>query len=159
MSRSSLSGAALVEHIVEHFHEGHRRDLAALQRLVAALPATPPAAALAAHLAAFAADLERHLFKEEMRLFPMIEQGGHSLIGVLIDDIEQEHAAHEADVAMLRALHRALHLALPAPPAATTAPLDALLERFLAELAEHAALEETQLFAPFTAAPRRPPQG
>lgn len=156
---AQTTGASLAEHIVERFHEGHRRDLAALQGLLAALPPSPPAMAMARHLAAFAAELERHMFKEEMRLFPMIDQGGNALIGVLIDDITREHAAHEATVATLRALHQALLHEPPAPPVATTAPLGALLERFLTELAEHAALEETQLFAPFAAAPRRPPLG
>jgi regulator of cell morphogenesis and NO signaling len=153
---SALGGAALVGHIVERFHEGHRRDLLLLRNLLAALPPSPQAAALAAHVAAFGAELERHLFKEEMRLFPMIEQGGHALIGALIDDITQEHAAHEAGVAKLRTLHHALLHEAPGLPAPTTAPLGAVLERLLAELAEHAALEETRLFAPFAAAPRRP---
>lgn len=155
----TLSGAALAEHIVERFHEAHRRDLSALHALLVSLPDTAATVALAEHLAAFGAELERHMFKEEMRLFPMIEQGGNALIGVLIDDITQEHAAHEADVATLRTLHHAMLHEQPPPPAAGTAPLGALLERLLAELAEHAALEETQLFAPFAAAPRRPPPG
>lgn len=159
VSGAHATGAALAEHVVERFHEGHRRDLAALQGLLTALPPSPHALAMAQHLAAFAAELERHMFKEEMRLFPMIEQGGNALIGVLIDDITQEHAAHEADVATLRTLHHALLHEPPALPAATTAPLGALLEHFLAELAEHAALEETRLFAPFAAAPRRPLRG
>jgi hypothetical protein len=39
--------------------------------------------------------LEQHMFKEEMRLFPMMEQGGNTLIGLLIEDLHREHVAHE----------------------------------------------------------------
>lgn len=155
----TLSGAALAEHIVERFHEAHRRDLAALHALLASLPDTAATVALAEHLAAFGADLERHMFKEEMRLFPMIDQGGNALIGVLIDDMTQEHAAHAAEVNRLRTLHHALLQETPAKPEVIVTPLGALLKRLLAELAEHAALEETQLYAPFAGAPRRPLPG
>jgi regulator of cell morphogenesis and NO signaling len=150
---SPVAAAALVADITERFHDAHRRDLAELSAQVRALPASPEAAALQAQLEAFGAALERHLFKEEMRLFPMIEQGGSPLIGALIDDITREHAEHEAAVAALRARHRALPLL---PPAQAT-PLHHRLERFLHELAEHAALEESVLFAPFAGAPRRGP--
>ena len=43
------------------------------------------------HLAEMARALEHHMFKEEARLFPMTEQGGHALIGLLVDDLDAEH--------------------------------------------------------------------
>ncbi len=152
MNRADSTATALVADIVERFHEAHRHDLQALAEQLNGLPPSPEVEALQGHLKRFAAALEQHMFKEEMRLFPMIEQGGSPLIGALIDDIAREHAAHEADVDTLKALRQAL----PTLPPPLAAPLDERLGRFLTELAEHAALEESRLFAPFAAAPRRP---
>ncbi len=59
-----------------------------------ALPA--PGEDLAGHLESMAAALEAHMSKEEMRLFPMMEQGGRALIGHLIDDLRQHMRAGDA---------------------------------------------------------------
>lgn len=149
----AMNGAdlpALIEHIVDRYHEAHRRELPALVTLAQALGA--PGAEIAEHMAAMASALERHMFKEEMRLFPMMEQGGSTLIGVLIDDLAREHRVHEAFVARLEALTAAL----PAPPAPdhTAEALRAGVARLVADLGEHVRLEDEWLFPRFAASPR-----
>ncbi len=134
---------ALITHILERFHEAHRRELPRLLALARA--AGTSRADLAAHLASMAGALELHMFKEEMRLFPMMEQGGDSLIGLLIDDLAREHRAHEAAASRLEALARTLD------PADT---LRAGVVEFLAHLAAHVRLEDEVLFPRFLSLPR-----
>lgn len=135
---------ALIAHIVERFHETHRRELPALLALAGEAGAS--AAALAEHLASMAGALELHMFKEEMRLFPMMEQGGSTLIGLLIDDLAREHRAHDEAIARLEALAGALP--------ATAGVLRAGVTRFVADLGEHMRLEDEVLFPRYAASPR-----
>ncbi|GAB4040005.1 MAG: hypothetical protein Fur0014_10160 [Rubrivivax sp.] len=80
------------------------------------------------------------MFKEEARLFPMMAQGGHGLLALLVDDIEAEHRTHEAAIA-------ALGLALRLLP--EDAPLRRHTEAFLAELQAHVRIEDEVLFRRF----------
>lgn len=41
-------------------------------------------------------ELEQHMFKQEMRLFPTMEQGGNTLICPLIEDLHREHVVEAA---------------------------------------------------------------
>lgn len=139
--------AAQIAHILERFHETHRRELPVLVALARELGAA--GAALAGHLAAMSTALEQHMFKEEMRLFPMMEQGGSTLIGLLIDDLMRDHRAHDEAIATLEALTRALP-----PPTGRDGPADALragVARLVADLGEHMRLEDDVLFPPFVA--------
>jgi regulator of cell morphogenesis and NO signaling len=142
----------LIAHIVERFHESHRRDLPALVALARELGEA--GAELAAHLASMGQALELHMFKEEMRLFPMMEQGGNTLMGLLVDELLREHRAHEDNVARLEALVRRLTVA-PAHGAGAAA-LRAGVARFVADLAEHVRLEDEVLFPRFAAHSRVP---
>lgn len=126
--------ATLIAHILERFHEGHRRDLPVL---VAQARETDPR--LAEHLVSMAAALEHHMFKEEARLFPMMEQGGHSLLGLLIDDIDAEHRAHEV---ALGTLIRLMDECAPEP-------LRQPLQHFIDELVAHVQIEDEVLFRRF----------
>lgn len=143
---------ALIAHIVERFHEAHRRELPVLVALAGELGAA--GAGLAEHLAAMADALERHMFKEEMRLFPMMEQGGSSLVGLLIDDLLREHRAHDEAVGRLEALMAGLVVPAGCDEAADS--LRAGVARLVADLAEHVRLEDEQLFPRFAASPRSP---
>ncbi len=136
--------AALIAHIVDRFHETHRRELPALAAQARAAGA--PAADLAVHLVSMTEALELHMFKEEMRLFPMMEQGGSTLVGLLIDDLEREHRAHDQAIARLEALAAALP--------ATEGALRAGVAGFVADLGEHVRLEDEVLFPRFAARPR-----
>lgn len=126
--------ATLIAHILERFHEGHRRDLPVL--VAQAREAAP---ALAEHLASMGAALEHHMFKEEARLFPMMEQGGHSLLGLLLDDLEAEHRRHELALATLIEL-----MEQSAPE-----PLRQPLQHFVDELRAHVQTEDEVLFRRF----------
>ena len=87
--------SALIDRIQTRFHEGHRRALPELLAMAATVEARGIDDGLADELRAIGNALEQHMFKEEMRLFPMMEQGGNTLIGLLIEDLHREHVAHE----------------------------------------------------------------
>jgi regulator of cell morphogenesis and NO signaling len=144
---SPLGAAALIAHVLERFHETHRRELPTLLQWARELQALGAAPDTALHLQAMAAALESHMFKEEMRLFPMMEQGGSSLIGHLIDDMEAEHRAHEAAIARLRSLLAGL--AAPAGAQAQRAALQAAGDKLIDDLTEHIRVEDEVLFAMF----------
>jgi regulator of cell morphogenesis and NO signaling len=129
--------AALIAHILARFHETHRAEL---PELVALAKAHAPG--LLGPLQDLAVALELHMFKEEARLFPMMEQGGNTLIGHLIDDLSAEHRQHEVAVARLKALLRG-----PTPAA-----LRQGLDKLLADLQAHVQVEDEELFPLF--APR-----
>lgn len=150
----SLSDAALAEFIVDRFHEAHRRDLPPILALAGALAGSDAGEALAGRLQRMADDLEAHMFKEEMRLFPMIGQGGGALVGHLVDDMVGEHRMHEASVAEVRALLAALEP--PSDRAADACALRAAVEALFVDLAEHVRIEDGILFARFADAPRAP---
>jgi iron-sulfur cluster repair protein YtfE (RIC family) len=90
---------ALIDHIQTRFHDGHRRDLPALLALAADVEACGIDTGLVNALRTIGDHLELHMFKEEMRLFPMMEQGGNTLIERLIDDLHREHVEHEDELA------------------------------------------------------------
>jgi regulator of cell morphogenesis and NO signaling len=143
--------AALIAHILERFHETHRRELPQILALARAVEARGGPAGLAQRLAATGRALEDHMFKEEMRLFPMMEQGGSPLIGLLIDDMRGEHRAHEQEIARVQALMSGL--TAPAEVRAEAAALRAAVAKLLDDLAQHIAAEDDDLFLRFA-----PPQ-
>lgn len=147
---AALGTEALIEHILERFHEGHRRDLPPLQGQAQAAVAAGAPPALGQALDAMAQALEQHQFKEEMRLFPMMQQGGNSLIGHLLDDLEAEHRQHEQAMA---ALHHQLQAWPDTGPEAQA--LRQGLARLFAELAEHVRVEDDLLFPRFSQGGRR----
>jgi regulator of cell morphogenesis and NO signaling len=138
---------ALLARIVERFHEGHRRDLAALIAHAQALDAAGAVPAMADAVTALAEALEQHMFKEEARLFPMMEQGGNALIGQLIDAMRAEHRDHEDRVTWLQARVESLTVTASAAPAA--AAFRAIFATLLAEVAEHVRAEDEILFPRF----------
>jgi regulator of cell morphogenesis and NO signaling len=139
----------LIAHIVERFHETHRRELLVLASLARELG--PPGTDLAEHLASMGMALELHMFKEEMRLFPMMEQGGNALIGRLIDDLERDHRAHEEAISRLEALSAGLS-GQPAREGSADA-LQAGVVKLVADLEAHIRLEEDVLFPRFGMSP------
>lgn len=133
--------AVLIAHVLARFHETHRAEL---PELVALAKAHAPG--LLGPLQDLAVALELHMFKEEARLFPMMEQGGNTLIGHLIEDLTAEHRQHEVAVARLQALLSG--------PAAATGPVPAALRqglhKLLADLQAHVQVEDEELFPLFT---------
>jgi regulator of cell morphogenesis and NO signaling len=82
------------------------------------------------------------MFKEEARLFPMMEQGGNTLIDHLIDAMRAEHRGHEGYSAALQALVDQV----TGPAVESFRATFALL---LDELAEHVRAEDEILFPRF----------
>lgn len=129
---------ALIAHILERFHETHRRELPGL--IAQAQAVSGP---LAGALDALAQGLEQHLFKEEMRLFPMMEQGGSTLIVHLVDDMQAEHERQQQELRELQALVESEGIAARAPG------LRAGLDKLLSDLREHMRVEDEDLFPRF----------
>lgn len=143
----------LIDDICERFHEVHRADLAWLVAQAEALAAQGVAVCLPERLRAVAEALEAHMFKEEMRLFPMMLQGGNRLTPHLMAELKIEHQDHPQEVAALAALLDA-SLAAADPPQApeTVAALRALQVRyakFQADLRQHVHAEDEVLFPHF----------
>lgn len=86
--------SAQIDRIQTRFHQGHRQALPQLQAMATMVEARGIGDGLVDALRAIGNALEQHMFKEEMRLFPMMEQGGNTLIGLLIEDLHHEHLEH-----------------------------------------------------------------
>lgn len=143
----AAQAVALIERIVTRYHDGHRRVMPQLLEQAAAVEASGLDSGLVETLEAIDQALEQHMFKEEMRLFPMMEQGGNTLIGRLIDDLHREHDLHQpAVLALQRRLH-AVRAAGREDP--VLARLIDGVDDFARELADHIGLEEGVLFALF----------
>ncbi len=140
---------ALIEHIQTRFHEGHRRSLPELMTMAAAVEAQGIDKGLVDALRAIGHALEQHMFKEEMRLFPMMEQGGNTLIERLIEDLHREHVAHEQGMACFQSEVRGLAQAHRAN--ATVQALAQAVEVFADELIRHIHAEDDELFPLFCA--------
>ena len=95
----------LTDHILETCHEMHREDLASLlplSRRVEEVHADDPQAprGLARALTALAREMEEHITKEEMILFPAMRAGGgpgiaHPIAVMRAD--HDDHAQHRPD--------------------------------------------------------------
>ncbi len=147
MPRLQSAAATLIADLQVRFHDRHRIDLPLLVDLACAYAWRGGSPAIADRFAALTEALESHMVKEEAHLFPMMEQGGHSLIGQLIDDMQAEHAAHTAAVVRIQAL-LAAERAEPAAEAQLSA-LRAAARKFFEDLAEHMRIEDEQLFPQF----------
>lgn len=154
---------ALIDHIQTHFHEGHRRAVTQLLALAdTAHEQGLVDAGLGDELRSLFHALEQHMFKEEMRLFPMMEQGGNVLIGQLIEDLHRDHLLQQAAMDGLRTR---LHLLGQAHPSVGSIHvLTQGVEDFVEDLRKHVRAEDDDLFplfampAPATAAPAVHPQ-
>jgi regulator of cell morphogenesis and NO signaling len=99
---TALDDEALIAHICDRFHETHRRELPAILALARDIEACGAPSGLAQALAAMAAELEIHMFKEEMRLFPMMEQGGNTLLWQWVDAMRAEHVGQRDKIQQLQ---------------------------------------------------------
>jgi regulator of cell morphogenesis and NO signaling len=139
----------IVDHILEHYHQGHRRELPRLlqmaekvERVHAAKSDCPRG--LAAHLHHVAHSLERHMLAEEQVLFPAA-RAGHGTEGrIAVRDAEEEHQEHGRNLAKIR---RLAHDLVP-PPAAcgTWRALYLGLAELEQEVMQHIHLENHVLF-------------
>lgn len=139
---------ALVEHILDTFHAGHRAEIPRLvamaekvERVHADKPGCPTG--LAQHLATMLASLDDHMNKEEQVLFPMILAGRGRMASMPISCMEDEHRDHGLNLDRLRALTDGY-----APPEHACTTWRALYlgcEQLERDLMEHISLENNVL--------------
>jgi regulator of cell morphogenesis and NO signaling len=144
---------SLVAHVLERFHETHRRDLPPILAITAELRRRGVGEVLASQVEALAAHLESHMFREEMRLFPMMAQGGNALIKLLVDDMSTEHVQQRR--AISRISLQLADLAVAGGAAPEVAQLQAALGKLFDDLHQHMQFEDELLFPRFLAAAAR----
>lgn len=148
--------AALIAHILERYHDTHRRELPELIRLarkVEAVHRDHPLAprGLAAALGELLNELDAHMVKEERILFPLMREGGHPMITHPIARMQHEHLEHGE---RLRALETVAHdCVLPDGACSTWAALYAGVRKLIEDVEQHVHLENNVLFPQFAAAP------
>jgi regulator of cell morphogenesis and NO signaling len=154
-SHAATETKTLIAHIVDRYHEGHRRDLDRLIPLAAEVEARHaghPEAPLrvGALLSAMQETMEEHMFKEEERAFPMMLQGGGILLGQMLDDLEADHDDHGAHLRALEWVMRGHR----APDDASDAwrELCTGTAAFFDDLVAHMHLEDEILFPRFRSA-------
>ncbi|WP_295799488.1 iron-sulfur cluster repair protein YtfE [uncultured Microbulbifer sp.] len=149
------SDSELVEHLLQRYHQVHRRQLADLIHLAQKVenthgdhPACPQG--LADHLRTMAAELEQHMQKEEMILFPMLCRGQGDMAGGPIRVMLGEHDDHAAAIEQIDALTGGI--TLPDSACNSWRGLYTGLQAFTRDLQKHIQLENDILFARHLAA-------
>lgn len=154
MSPHAADTEAFIEHLLQRYHQVHRAELPALVQQAQALQAAGLTPALAQAFAELEQALELHMFKEEARMFPMMLQGGNTLLHHLVADMAAEHRQHEERVQDLQSLLQQSKVAdLPGARQALARLLDGAA-KLLADLHEHVRLEDELLFPRYAKAPR-----
>lgn len=151
-----LESSRLIEHILERFHQTHRRQLPVLIALAERVERTHAGqrdapTGLSELLMVIAEDLETHQQKEERILFPMMLAGGAPMIGGPITRMLAEHAEVEEQLASLRLLTGRF-----TPPASTCGTWRRLYEEALVfhqDLLDHMRIENEILFPRFLPSP------
>ncbi len=144
--------AALTRHIETRYHVRHREqlpELTALATQVETVHADDPAApnGLSGLLRKLIGELEVHMKKEELLLFPAIRRGGSPDVADRIAAMRADHDDHEGEVAQIRRITG--DLALPEGACRKWTALYAGLGEFIDDLHEHIRLENEILFPPF----------
>jgi regulator of cell morphogenesis and NO signaling len=142
----------LIDHIVERYHETHRRDLPVLiglAREVAVAHAGPPALPtdLSRLLQTMHLELEMHMCKEEHIVFALIKEGDGPLIASTIEMMMLDHETHGDMLRQLEALTAGC-----VPPADASQSWHALyagLRTLIDDLVDHIHLENNVLFPRF----------
>lgn len=142
----------LIAHILERYHQVHRRELPELRNLAIRVervhadhPAVP--AGLSDQLARMQAALLSHMEREEQVLFPFMLAGGNPMIVHPIAVMRHEHDEHGEALGALAALTGDM---APPPDACNSwRALYAGLAKLAADLTEHIHIENNILFPRF----------
>jgi len=142
----------LIDHILTRYHEVHRAELADLQPLAQKVetvheddPDVPRG--LANALGVLAKEMEDHMVKEEMILFPAMRAGDGAGLECPIAVMCAEHDDHAEKIALIRQLTNGL--APPDHACGSWRALYAGTEKLLRDLSAHIALENDVLFPRF----------
>ncbi|MFO1189612.1 MAG: iron-sulfur cluster repair protein YtfE [Alphaproteobacteria bacterium] len=142
---------ALIQHILTRYHDTHRRELPELIQLARKVEAVhdghPQAPyGLAEHLRQIAGELEVHMKKEELILFPAMGRVAGGLDGP-ITQMRHEHDGHGEQ---LRRLEEIVHgFALPDDACRSWRALYAGAHKLVDDVMEHIHLENNVLFPRF----------
>lgn len=152
---SEATDSELVEHILARYHAVHREQLPELIRLARRVeqvhgdrPNCP--LGLADHLEAMGQELESHMRKEELVLFPMISQGQGALAGMPIGVMRMEHEEHGEELRKLAELTN--DITTPRDACNTWRALYLGLRTFREDLMAHIHTENNILFERFAPA-------
>ncbi len=143
---------ALIQLILERYHQVHRREmpeLRALAKRVESVHANHSAVpkGLSDLLARMNGEMESHMQKEEQILFPMMRSGGNPMIVHPIGVMRHEHDSHGEELNALSELTD--DLTLPEDACNTWRALYAGLGKFRDDLTEHIHIENNILFPKF----------
>ena len=144
--------AALTHHIETRYHARHREQLPMLASLAERVEdvhfgGDKVPDGLSILLRQMIGEMEVHMKKEELILFPAIRRGGMPGIEAPIAVIRADHAGHDRDLAEIRRLTG--NLTLPDGACGTWTRLYEGLTEFVADLTEHMRLENEVLFPQF----------
>ncbi|MDK4679646.1 hemerythrin domain-containing protein [Kingella negevensis] len=138
---------ATVDHVLERFHETHRRQFASiipLAQKVSERHADKVSADLLPLVQHIEAELASHMMKEERMLFPMIKGGMGRNAGMPIRVMMMEHEDHSAVLQQLFDLTD--NLTPPADACNSWQRLYAELREFADDLLAHIDFENNLLF-------------
>ena len=135
----------LVEHILSRYHAVHREQLPELIRLAQTVESVHASSDNC--LQGLAQELDAHMRKEEMVLFPLISRGQGAMAAMPINVMRMEHEEHNAELQRLAAL---THDITPPEGACTTwRKLYQGLREFRDDLLAHIDTENNILFERF----------
>ena len=146
---------ALIAHIRSRYHDVHRRELPELVKLarkvekVHAKHAKAPRG-LADLLERMASELELHMMKEEIMLFPAMVQAPAAMLAAPIACMRHEHDDHGLHLQRLEAITD--RFTVPADACRSWQALYAGAYKLAEDLMEHIHLENNVLFPRFSAA-------
>lgn len=152
---SDASDTQLVEHLLVRYHAVHREQLPELIRLARRVEHVHGDRedcphGLADHLEAMAQELDSHMRKEEMVLFPMITRGQGGMASMPISAMRSEHDDHGAELRRLAELTH--NITSPRDACTTWRALYTGLRSFRDDLIAHIHTENNILFERFAPA-------
>jgi len=168
---ASIESGELIDHILARYHETHRRELPeliGLSRKIEAVHAGHPKVptGLADVLQHMLGELEVHMKKEELILFPAMRRSSGHVLDVPIVQMRHDHDDHGEQLRQIESLTGAF--ILPDGACRSWQALYAGLAKLASDLMEHIHLENNVLFPRYESGPsshsapaashKRPPQ-
>lgn len=154
MSDTALNhdAAELTRHIETRYHARHREQLPTLIRLAEMVEDLHESdrdvpEGLTAILCRMIGEMEVHMKKEELMVFPLIRQGGRVPLAERIASMRADHDDHDRDLATIRRLTG--DFILPEGACTPWVTLYEGLAEFISDLTEHIRLENDVLFPQF----------
>lgn len=144
--------AALTRHIETRYHARHREQLPELLALAARVEQVHQSApgapiGLSELLQKLIGEMEVHMKKEELLVFPAIRQGGRPGLGETIAAMRADHDDQDREIAEINAVTG--NLVLPEGACRKWTALYHGLGEFIQDLHEHIRLENEILFPEF----------